>query len=231
MGHFLAGISAATVKKRISQTEKSSSLISRTGCTPRERRLICLKFLHIALLDTKESENLEASLCLPQIFRPKQTVRHIRITITHNYTAPTKKLLHFPTKTTNIYQEKDPWISASQALFDCKVCINFDLGVPARAAWSALSAEGLGIAGLPLVALLPFGCKGVLGGRAGGGVAVVMMTPFVIWAGGSGSISGRIGRLLGTGGNGEGCDELGAVFSVLPEGELLELDFCSLIVK
>ena len=111
--------------------------------------------------------------------------------------------------------------------------MNFDLGVPARAAWSALSAEGwsLGIGGLPLVTL--FGCKGVLGGRVGGGL-VVMMTPFVIWAGGSGSISGGIGRLLRTGGNGEGCDELGAVFSVLPEGELLELDFCTryiLIVK
>jgi len=54
-----------------------------------------------------------------------------------------------------------------------------------------------------------------------------MMTPFVTWAGGSGSISGRIGRLLGTrlGGNGEGCDELGAVFAELPEGELVELDF------
>jgi hypothetical protein len=99
--------------------------------------------------------------------------------------------------------------------------MNFDLGVPARAAWSALSAEGwsLGIGGLPLVALLPFRCKGVLGGRVGGGV--VTMTPFVI-AGGSGSISGGIGRLLRTGGSGEGCDELGA----LPEGELLELDFC-----
>ena len=105
--------------------------------------------------------------------------------------------------------------------------MNFDLGVPARAAWSALSAEGwsLGIGGLPLAA---FGCKGVLGGRVGSGVAVDMMTPFVIWAGGSGSISGRIGRLLGTGhgGNGEGCDELGAVFTELPEGELAELDFC-----
>jgi len=102
--------------------------------------------------------------------------------------------------------------------------MNFDLGVPARAAWSALSNEGwsLGIGGLPLVALLP--CKGVLGGRVGGFVVVVTMTPFVIWAGGSGSISGKIGRLLGTGGNGEGCDELGAVISVLPEGEL-ELDF------
>ena len=126
-----------------------------------------------------------------------------------------------------INQEKDPWISASHALFDCKVCINFDLGVPARAAWSALSAEGwsLGIGGLPLVPLLPFGCKGVLGGRMGGG-AVVTMTPFVMCAGGSGSISGGIGRLLGTPGNGEGCDELGAVFAVLPEGELLEPDFC-----
>ena len=126
-----------------------------------------------------------------------------------------------------VYQEKDPWISASQALFDCKVCINFDLGVPARAAWSALSAEGwsLGIGGLP-----------VLGGRVGSGEAVVMMTPFVTWAGGSGSISGGIGRLLGTGagGKGEGCDELGAVFAELPEGELVELDFCKryiLIVK
>ena len=135
-----------------------------------------------------------------------------------------KKTSLSPTETSYVYQEKDPWISASQALFDCKVCINFDLGVPARAAWSALSAEGwsLGIGGLPLEALLPFGCKGVLGGRVGG----VIMTPFVIWAGGSGSISGGLGRFLRTGGKGEGWDELGAVFSVLPEGELLELDFC-----
>lgn len=68
----------------------------------------------------------------------------------------------------------------------------------------------------------------MLGGRGGGGEAVVMMTPLAIWAGGSGSISGGIGRLftLFTGGNGEGCDELGAVFIVLPEGELLVLDFC-----
>lgn len=59
-------------------------------------------------------------------------------------------------------------------------------------------------------------------------MGVVMITPFVTRAGGSGSISGGIGRLLGTvaGGNGEGCDELGAVFTVLPEGELLELDLC-----
>ena len=79
--------------------------------------------------------------------------------------------------------------------------MNFDLGVPVRVAWSSLSG--------------------------GGGVAAVMMTPFVTRAGGSGSISGGIGRLLGTvGGKGEGWDELGAVFSVLPEGELLELDFC-----
>ena len=140
-----------------------------------------------------------------------------------------KNFVTFPLKYQMYNQEKDPWISASHALFDCKVCINFDLGVPARAAWSVLSAEGwsVGIGGLPLVASLPFGCKGkgVLGGRVGGG-AVVMMTPFVTWAGGSGSISGGIGRLLGTAGSGEGCDELGAVFSVLPEGELLELDFC-----
>lgn len=41
--------------------------------------------------------------------------------------------------------------------------MNFDLGVPARVAWSALSAEGwsLGIGGLPL-ALLPFGWRGIL---------------------------------------------------------------------
>lgn len=67
----------------------------------------------------------------------------------------------------------------------------------------------------------------MLGGPLGS-VAVVMMTPFVIRAGGSGSISGGIGRLFGTGpgGNGEGCDELGAVFAVLPEGELVDLDFC-----
>ena len=105
--------------------------------------------------------------------------------------------------------------------------MNFDLGVPARAAWSVLSAEGwsLGIGGLPVV-VVAFGCKRVLGGRGGSGV--VTMTPFVIWAGGSGSISGGIGRLLGTGpgGNGDGCDELGAVFAELPEGELAELDFC-----
>lgn len=144
--------------------------------------------------------------------------------------SPTKKtssLSHRNIRCIN-NQEKDPWISASHALFDCKVCINFDLGVPARAASSVLSAEewSLGIGGLPLLALLPFECKGkgVLGGRVGG--AVDMMTPFVTWAGGSGSISGGIGRLLGTAGSGEGCDELGAVFSVLPEGESLELDFC-----
>jgi hypothetical protein len=56
--------------------------------------------------------------------------------------------------------------------------MNFDLGVPARVAWSALSAEewSPGIGGIPVVA---FGCKGVLGGL-GNGAAVVMMTPFVI---------------------------------------------------
>lgn len=53
----------------------------------------------------------------------------------------------------------------------------------------------------------------------------VDITPFVMCAGGSGSISGGAGRLLKTGGNGEGCEELGAVFSVLPEGEL-ELELC-----
>lgn len=52
MGHFLAGISATTVKNRISQPE-IENLISRTGCAPRERGLICFIFLHIALLDKK----------------------------------------------------------------------------------------------------------------------------------------------------------------------------------
>lgn len=33
--------------------------------------------------------------------------------------------------------------------------------------------------------------------------------------------------MLGIGpGKGEECDELGAVFAALPEGELVELDFC-----
>lgn len=53
------------------------------------------------------------------------------------------------------------------------------------------------------------------------------MTPFAMRAGGRGSISGGAGKLLETGGNGEGYDELGAEFAVLPEGELLELEACS----
>lgn len=36
-------------------------------------------------------------------------------------------------------------------------------------------------------------------------------------------MSGGTGKLLETGGKGEGCNELGAVVSVLPDGELLEL--------
>ena len=60
-------------------------------------------------------------------------------------------------------------------------------------------------------------CKGLFVG----GVAEFPagMTLLGIWAGGS-SISGGTGRLLAAEGNGEGCEELGAVFSVLPEGEL-----------
>jgi hypothetical protein len=66
------------------------------------------------------------------------------------------------------------------------------------------------------------------------GVSAGKTVSFAMWAGGRGSISGGTGRLLEYGGNGEGCDELGAVFSVLPEGELLALEFCRgyiLIVK
>jgi len=33
-------------------------------------------------------------------------------------------------KNTNLVQEKDPWISASHALFPCNVSINLALGVP-----------------------------------------------------------------------------------------------------
>jgi len=65
----------------------------------------------------------------------------------------------------------------------------------------------------------------VIGGRVGDVVEFSAGVPFAMWAGGRGSISGGTGRLFETGGNGEGCDELGAVFSVLPEGELLELEF------
>ena len=54
MSHFLAGISAATVQRRISQIETSS----RTGGRPRERGLICFKFLHIALLDERRIAKL-----------------------------------------------------------------------------------------------------------------------------------------------------------------------------
>ena len=51
MGHFLAGISAY---KEENQSNHCNSLVSRAGCTPRERGLICFKILHIALLDEKE---------------------------------------------------------------------------------------------------------------------------------------------------------------------------------
>lgn len=68
-------------------------------------------------------------------------------------------------------------------------------------------------------------CEGVVGDRVCGVVELPAgMTPLGIWGGGS-SISGGTGRLLATEGNGEECEELGAVFSVLPEGELeLELE-------
>ena len=57
MSHFLAGISAANRKESV-ELKICTTLVSRTGCAPRERGLICFKFLHIVLLDRRESREI-----------------------------------------------------------------------------------------------------------------------------------------------------------------------------
>jgi hypothetical protein len=138
-------------------------------------------------------------------------------------------------------QENDPWINASHALLDCKVCKNLARGVlvPDACPWAAFPVPSFPIP--PPSFSFP---AAVIGGWLVASLSWLLLCDVVLifWsespdsacacmgncgvpvaAGGNGSMSS--GRGNGPGptpipGRGEGCAELGAVLWALSVGEL-----------